>query len=338
MKALKTLLLVLGAFIAVVLILGLVAPKEMSMERSIVIDASKAAIFPHIRYFEKRSAWYPWTKKDPNMKSEVVGPDGATGTVYKWEGNDEVGIGEQELGPIQDPDRIETTLRFKVPFEAEAATYMNLDEVENGTKVSWGFSGSTPFPFNIMNLLMSMENSVGKDYDEGLQALKDVVENQNTSLNMYEIKSVALPIQHFVGIREQVDISKISEHYQKNLPKVYQKLTEEKVAMAGNPCGLFFHYDEETGITDVAQVIPVKEPVEVEGFETFSIGTDKTLLVDYYGGYHGTGTAHEALQKHVDENQLKLDNPVIEQYVTDPGTEPDSSKWLTKIYYPLAQG
>jgi effector-binding domain-containing protein len=32
-------------------------------------------------------------------------------------------------------------------------------------------------------------------------------------------------------------------------------------------------------------------------------------------------------------NKLKAGAPVIEEYVTDPGTEPDESKWLTKIYY-----
>jgi hypothetical protein len=29
--------------------------------------------------------------------------------------------------------------------------------------------------------------------------------------------------------------------------------------------------------------------------------------------------------------------PVIEEYVTGPETEPDTSKWLTKIYYLLDQ-
>jgi hypothetical protein len=29
--------------------------------------------------------------------------------------------------------------------------------------------------------------------------------------------------------------------------------------------------------------------------------------------------------------------PVIEQYVTDPGQEPDSSKWLTRVFYPVEE-
>ncbi len=32
-------------------------------------------------------------------------------------------------------------------------------------------------------------------------------------------------------------------------------------------------------------------------------------------------------------NGLKHKAPVIEEYVTDPGKEPDSSKWLTRIYF-----
>ena len=32
-------------------------------------------------------------------------------------------------------------------------------------------------------------------------------------------------------------------------------------------------------------------------------------------------------------NGLEPSKLVMEEYVTDPGAEPDTSKWLTKIYY-----
>lgn len=33
------------------------------------------------------------------------------------------------------------------------------------------------------------------------------------------------------------------------------------------------------------------------------------------------------------ENKLEQLTPVIEEYVTDSGSEPDSTKWLTKVVY-----
>ena len=82
-------------------------------------------------------------------------------------------------------------------------------------------------------------------------------------------------------------------------------------------------------------MIPVKEPKELEGFETFTVAGGKFLHIDYYGDYSATETAHVAMDEYIKANGLTHKYPVIEQYVTDPGQEPDPSKWLTKVYYPL---
>ena len=44
-------------------------------------------------------------------------------------------------------------------------------------------------------------------------------------------------------------------------------------------------------------------------------------------------SAHAAIAKYIAEKKLKVKNPVIEEYVGDPGVEKDPSKLLTKIYY-----
>lgn len=46
------------------------------------------------------------------------------------------------------------------------------------TKVSWGFKGSFPYPFNIMKLFIHMEKEIGGDLDTGLANLKTVLEKQ----------------------------------------------------------------------------------------------------------------------------------------------------------------
>ncbi|MEP0131944.1 MAG: hypothetical protein ABJJ25_02900 [Eudoraea sp.] len=46
----------------------------------------------------------------------------------------------------------------------------------NETEVSWGFSGKNKFPVSIMILFMNMDKTVGKDFEEGLVSLKDILE------------------------------------------------------------------------------------------------------------------------------------------------------------------
>jgi hypothetical protein len=48
--------------------------------------------------------------------------------------------------------------------------------------------------------------------------------------------------------------------------------------------------------------------------------------------------AHSKLDYFVENMELKIVTPFIEEYVTDPSQEPDTSKWLTNVYYLLNTG
>jgi effector-binding domain-containing protein len=40
-----------------------------------------------------------------------------------------------------------------------------------------------------------------------------------------------------------------------------------------------------------------------------------------------------ALDEYMAEKGLQYIPPVVEEYLTDPGQEPDTAKWLTKVIY-----
>jgi hypothetical protein len=56
---------------------------------------------------------------------------------------------------------------------------MTTEEIdEYTTKVVWGFSGSMSFPSNLFIILFNLEKAIGNDYQEGLDELKHILENQ----------------------------------------------------------------------------------------------------------------------------------------------------------------
>jgi effector-binding domain-containing protein len=59
------------------------------------------------------------------------------------------------------------------------------------------------------------------------------------------------------------------------------------------------------------------------------------LKIAYYGAYDGSMNmpAHEAIDAYIKEKGLTHYGNVIEEYVTDPMAEKDTTKWLTNIYY-----
>lgn len=164
--------LVVG-IVALVVLLALIAPKTYHVSRSVVIEKPRSEVFTYLRSLKNMDDWSPWAKKDPNMEKKITGTDGEVGAVSYWNGNKEVGEGEQEITKIVPEERIESELRFLKPFASTSDAYLQIDEVDaSSSKVTWGFSGKNKFPMSIMMLFMSMDKMVGKDFESGLSDLK----------------------------------------------------------------------------------------------------------------------------------------------------------------------
>ncbi|PIB23641.1 polyketide cyclase [Maribacter sp. 4U21] len=173
-----TVIYILLGIVVLVVFLALIAPKTYNVSRTIEIDSPKANVFPYLKFLNKQSEWSPWAKKDPDMERKLTGTDGEVGAISCWNGNKDVGEGEQEITKIVDGERVEGRLRFFKPWKSESNCYMDLEETASGkSKVTWGFSGKNKFPFSIMMLFMSMDKMVGKDFEEGLESLKTQLEN-----------------------------------------------------------------------------------------------------------------------------------------------------------------
>lgn len=173
----KTFLYILLTIVAVLVIIGLIAPTKYAVEKEVVINKPKAEVFDYLKYLKNQDNWSVWSKRDPTIKKTFRGQDGTVGFVSAWEGNDEVGKGEQAITKIDDGERIDSELRFIKPWESVNPTYIITESVsDNETKVKWGFSGTSPFPMNIMMLFMNMEDGIGKDFEDGLNNLKGILE------------------------------------------------------------------------------------------------------------------------------------------------------------------
>ena len=177
-KILIAIILVALVLIVGVAIAAYVSPTDFKVERSVAINKSKADVFNYVKYLKNQNDWGPWYKKDTNMTLGSRGTDGTVGYVATWDSkNDDVGAGEQEIKKITEGDRLDTELRFSRPFESKSDAYMITEAVgENQTNVRWGFSGSMPRPLNLMMVTMDMDKAVGKDFEDGLNTLKTILE------------------------------------------------------------------------------------------------------------------------------------------------------------------
>lgn len=180
MKFLKRLGITLGALVALALAVPLFTKDEYSVVREVIVARGKDEVFGYIKLLKNQDNFSVWANMDKNMRKSYTGTDGTVGFVSAWDSkNDKVGAGEQEIKKILPGERIDYELRFLRPMKATNETYMKVEAAgDKQTKVSWGFHGKTPYPFNLMLLFFDAEGMIGKAFDEGLGNLKKLLEKK----------------------------------------------------------------------------------------------------------------------------------------------------------------
>jgi uncharacterized protein YndB with AHSA1/START domain len=175
MKILKKILIVIAVIIAIPLIIALFVDKDFEVVREVTINRPKQQVFDYVKYLKNQDNYSKWVMTDPNMKKEFRGTDGTTGFVYAWDGNKKAGKGEQEIKSIIEGERVDVEIRFERPMEGTNYAPIITEAVgENQTKVKWGMKGTSPYPFNFVNLFL--DGMLGKDVETSLATLKGILE------------------------------------------------------------------------------------------------------------------------------------------------------------------
>lgn len=172
----KKVLIALGVLLGVLLVVIVLQPATYHVERSVVVKAPPAVVFPFANNFKQWHVWSPWSKLDPDMKTTYSDPPAGKGATYEWVGNDDVGQGKMTIIESVPDEKVAIDLHFITPFESQAQTDVLLAKEGEGTKVTWTMHGDNTFMGKAMGLFMSMDDMIGADYEKGLAALKPLVE------------------------------------------------------------------------------------------------------------------------------------------------------------------
>ncbi|MDJ0740568.1 MAG: SRPBCC family protein [Gammaproteobacteria bacterium] len=156
-------------------VIGLLLPSSTAVERSIVIDAPPAEVFPHLNGMRAFHAWSPWSAIDPQTVYRFEGPEQGVGSRMTWaSGNQQVGQGSQEI-TVSIPEReVETALSFGDKGNGTATFVLEPDG--GATRVRWRFH--TEFGWDLFSRYVGLmlDSMIGAQYDKGLQDLKALVE------------------------------------------------------------------------------------------------------------------------------------------------------------------
>ncbi|HMX39572.1 MAG TPA: SRPBCC family protein [Saprospiraceae bacterium] len=334
MKALRFLLYTLAGIAFLVAASSFFARTTYYIERSIEIKAPFDTVYPQVRYFKNFEKWSPWHGLDDQQKNTLTGPDGAVGTTYAWDGNEDVGAGSQTIRYVS-PDSIHIEVETLRPWKGKGPSFFRITPMGDKTRVTWAYNMYIGRPWNAAAMLTDVNARVGKDWERGLGNLKKLCEKlARKKYRGFEVLEYEMESRYYVGYRQKLDSAGVQAFYDENFPKALKAAKAMKSEVIGGISGLFWTWGDST---DMAATVPIKEEEDPEeGASIFPLGGAQAALIEYYGPHTGTGKAHMAMDSFLADRKLRVVPPMIEEYITDPATEKDTMKWLTKIIYFIA--
>ena len=174
MTPVLTLIGLLLLAIAIVAVIALQRPETFSVARSTLIAAPAEKIFPLINDVHAFNSWNPYNRKDPAMTGRYSGPASGPGAHYDFESK-KAGSGFFEITKADAPSQVQMRLLMTAPFKADNVITFTLLSQGAQTSVTWAMAGPAPFISRFMGVVFNMDKMIGKDFADGLAALKSRV-------------------------------------------------------------------------------------------------------------------------------------------------------------------
>jgi hypothetical protein len=173
LKILKSLIVLLSIILVLFVIIGFSLPKNYTVSRSIVIDATPQQIHKYVNNLKKWPKWSPFAENDPTLVFNMGDKTSGEGANSSWTSKDSSG---SLVITSSSPDKgIKYDLEFLNGNIKTRREFIYVREGQN-TKVIWEMTGSRDTPVLGGYFAAKMDSYFGKDLDNGLKNLKKVVE------------------------------------------------------------------------------------------------------------------------------------------------------------------
>jgi AraC family transcriptional regulator len=140
--------------------------------------------------------------------------------------------------------------------------------------------------------------------------------------------------QPFLFVRKQCSYTEIASAIGECLPRVYMHCQQHALAMAGPP--IVRYAKVGTGLLTLEGGFPLATPADGEGeIEAGELQGGPVATAVHIGPYDALPQTHAAIERWIAEHGHRAKGAPWEQYLTDPGEEPDPAKWRTQVVVPL---
>jgi effector-binding domain-containing protein len=137
-------------------------------------------------------------------------------------------------------------------------------------------------------------------------------------------------------VRETVRQEDLAPALGRIFQAVGQAVTRQRIEKDGS---LFVRYHSFGETVDLEAGVPVKSPIQPDGdVRPSQLPSGPAAIAVHAGPYETLGQTYEAIEAWLSGTGRSATGPPWEIYLTDPSVEPDPTKWLTEVIFPLGKG
>lgn len=170
-RFLKKVGLWVGIIILALILFSFLLPREVSVSRSITINAPMYRVFDQVNDLRNWEKWSPWKRMDPMMEMTFSNPPVGQGAFYKWVSQDKhLGSGTMTLAKVTNDEEIVVALHSDDWGDSNAI--FDFGHKGKEVEVTWSMNNDLGvMPWNKYAGMM-MKSELRKQFDQGLKGIK----------------------------------------------------------------------------------------------------------------------------------------------------------------------
>lgn len=331
----KKILIGLAGLIVALLLIAFILPGKIEVSKSITINAPAENIFGEINNLENNANWSYWNNLYKDDMTITYGDiREGVGAFSSWDG-EESGKGSMTITESVPNKSLKLELNFME--EGTAESWYTLKPDGEGTTLTTGFiadMGMNPIGRYFGTLLIKPE--MEKAFDYNLTKLKEMAEAKPVfTVSLTEVET---PPVNYIGISSTMrmdDMDGMSAQMRKSYGELAGVLQKANV-MTSPPFCLYPRWDDENKEIEMVCALTVPANANLPAkYKVMQTTGGKAVKAIHLGDYHKLDETHNQIAKYIEYKKLEINGAPWEVYVTDPETEPDATKWITEVYYPV---
>lgn len=311
------------------------------VKESVVIDAPTSLVYDKVNDYKTWEEWGPWKQEDPTMVFNYPEKTSGEGASYSWNGEEVDGsMRTTQAIPNQ---RLEQDITFITPGgERQAKVYWQFENLEEGTKVTWGMQGEHTlmdkayFTFSGYDFDAEML----KMYKLGLDSLSQTILEDMQAYNIKVDGLTQYSGGFYMYTTTSTTLENVTDKAFELIPQVERFMEGNTITISGKPLTLYNAKDPATNSAIISGGIPTTSRIVVPDDSAILCGFMPSYTViktTLKGDLSNMEEAWEKTEAYKTQNGYSQaeGSAIFEVYVKGAEDDPNPATWITELYIPV---